>query len=188
MNKIIDWIMDYFWRRTHKPEREGWKISSEERKKPRIKPLLILKRKEFTRVSTIGDLYYDDIFQCRILEDTWRDPDESGQLDEHEKVYGKTAIPIGTYRVILSFSERFQKITPELLEVKFFSGIRFHSGNKAVDTKGCLLTGKTHAKDIVLESREAYKSLMRKLVGDCQSRKVFIDIVNVTGETFERTG
>jgi len=150
-----------------------------------METLLKLRRKAFTSVSTIGDLYYGGVYQCKILEDMWRDPDNSGQLDADEKVYGKTAIPVGTYQLIFNYSTRFKTIMPKLLEVPHFRGIRIHAGNREVDTLGCLLIGSSMAKDVVLQSKDAYIELIKKLILDCQEKRIFIEIVNAKGESFE---
>jgi len=92
-----------------------------------------INRKWFTDKSTIGKLYIDDKFFCYTLEDVVR--------PVGEKLLGKTAIPWGKYRVILSMSNRFKKVLPLLLDVPMFEGIRIHAGNSAVDTEGCILLG-----------------------------------------------
>lgn len=75
---------------------------------------------------TIGELYVDGVFICHTLEDKVR------LLNSYEdKVYGETAIPIGRYKVVLSYSNRFKKVLPEILNVEFFKGIRIHEGNYA---------------------------------------------------------
>lgn len=50
-------------------------------------------------------------------------------------------IPEGTYTVILSYSPKFKRVLPEVLNVPFNSGIRIHPGNYPKDTSGCLLPG-----------------------------------------------
>lgn len=107
---------------------------------------------------TIGDLTIDGIFFCNTLENTIRsliDKNNDGDFndDGEGKVYGETAIPRGKYKIILSYSYRFKRILPELLNVKGFAGIRIHSGNKAVDTHGCILVGDNTAKGMVTGSR-----------------------------------
>ena len=96
---------------------------------------------------TIGKLYIDNQYFCDTLEDVVR---KNG-----EKVYGKTAIPSGLYRVKKTFSPRFKKVLPEILEVPGFSGVRIHSGNTAADTEGCLLLGLNKEKGKVLYSKDA---------------------------------
>lgn len=112
-----------------------------------------IKRTTFTDVSTIGELYVDGAFECYTLEDKVRTV----------KVYAKTAIPAGTYKVILNMSNRFKKILPLLISVPGFEGIRIHPGNTAADTEGCLLVGTTKASDFVGNSKIAFNKLMAKM-------------------------
>jgi len=126
---------------------------------------LFLKRSVKTDLSTIGKLSVDGAFQCLILEDKDRDlvqtmpPDEIAKI----KIFGKTAIPRGRYKVILSFSNRFQRWLPEIVGVPGYVGIRIHPGNKPEDTDGCLLTGTTQAIDWVSQSKLAFDALMSHL-------------------------
>ena len=95
---------------------------------------------------TIGKMWIDESYFCDTLEDTVR---------KGEKVYGKTAIPAGTYKVKKTFSPRFQKILPEILNVPGFSGVRIHAGNTAEDTDGCILLGLNKVKGKVINSQDA---------------------------------
>ena len=127
---------------------------------------LELIRKEFTEMSTIGDLLIDGEFFCYTLEDAVRD----------KKINGVTAIPYGTYEVIINFSDRFQKPMPLLLNVPNFEGIRIHSGNTAEHTEGCLLLGFTKTKDFIGNSKLAFNQFMPKLQAGLKTSKVFITI------------
>lgn len=110
---------------------------------------------------TIGKLYINDQYFCDTLEDTDRGLTQSmtEQQIKSKKVYGETAIPIGTYRIIISYSNRFKKQMPLLLNVPGFSGIRIHTGNTEKDSLGCILVGKNKAVGKVLESRDTYSKL-----------------------------
>ena len=83
-----------------------------------------------------GQMYLDGALIGQTLEDPDRHLEDGG-----EKTYGDTAIPRGRYRVILTFSHRFQKLMPEILGVHQFTGVRIHGGNTTVDTLGCPLLG-----------------------------------------------
>ena len=111
---------------------------------------LVLERKTLTNESTIGNLSIDGKFFCYTLEDVVRD----------EKVYGQTAIPKGTYKVILNMSNRFKKVMPLVLDVPNFKGIRIHTGNSAKDSEGCILVGMSKGNNVIKKSREAYSKLM----------------------------
>lgn len=114
---------------------------------------LEVKRKWKTKVSTIGELYVNGEFLAFTLEDPIR----------AKKVDGDTAIPAGNYRVQLTYSERFKKILPILLDVPGFSGIRIHAGNTNKDTLGCLLVGKVRKPDCIEQSQKALFELMQIL-------------------------
>lgn len=81
--------------------------------------------------NIIGDLLIDGHFFCYTLEDELR--------DRTEKVYGRTCIPAGEYRVVVDMSNRFKRLMPRLLNVPMFEGIRIHGGNTSKDTHGCPL-------------------------------------------------
>lgn len=114
-------------------------------------------RKYFTEYSTIGELYLDSKFVCFILEDKDRMLDSEWDLEriKREKVYGRTAIPTGEYRIEWTFSNRLNKPAPILLRVKGYEGIRIHAGNTNADTLGCLIPGTTMTTDNVQKSRDA---------------------------------
>ena len=115
---------------------------------------LLLKRTEFTPDYTEGVWYVDGVYFCDTVEDCYRD------LSKEEKVSGKTCIPKGTYPVILSFSNRFQKILPEVQNVPFFTGVRIHSGNSASDSEGCIIVGKKGEPGKVTDSQATKARLM----------------------------
>jgi hypothetical protein len=116
---------------------------------------LELVRKVKTGESTIGILSIDGKFECYTLEDVVR---------VGEKIYGQTAIPTGTYKVILTMSPRFKRVLPLIVDVPGFDGIRIHPGNTAKDTDGCILVGTSSGKDVVNNSRVAFEALYSKLL------------------------
>ena len=61
---------------------------------------------------------------------------------KEEKVAGKTAIPTGRYRVVMSYSKTYKRRMPFLQKVPYFTGIMIHTGNSVDDTRGCILVGK----------------------------------------------
>lgn len=124
---------------------------------------LVVKRRWFSEISTVGELFVDNQLDCYVLEDTVRtDPIPSTPANE-AKVYGKTAIPAGTYDVSITFSNRFGKRMPLLHNVPGFEGIRIHAGNVAANTHGCLLVGQTRGQDSIGYSKVAYDALFLKL-------------------------
>lgn len=107
---------------------------------------------------TIGQMFIDDEYFCDTLEDTVRD-----LTNVQDKIYGRTAIPAGTYSVILDYSGHFKKLLPHILDIPFFSGVRIHSGNDVEDTNGCILVGSYHHAGYITESRVTMEKLMKKL-------------------------
>jgi hypothetical protein len=130
-------------------------------------------RKEFTDLTTIGELSINGVFECYTVEDKIRDL----KADGSGKVYGKTAIPKGRYQVVLTYSDRFKQVMPLLINVPFFEGIRIHPGNKNEDTHGCLLVGTAKSKDLISNSKIAYQKLFDKLNKANKKEKIFIEIV-----------
>lgn len=114
---------------------------------------------------TIGKLYINGQYFCDTLEDKDRGLKQSDNVIsiKAKKIFGKTAIPIGTYNVVLSYSPKFKKILPLVENVKGFSGIRIHQGNTANDTEGCILVGKNNIVGMVTHSEDTLKALMQKL-------------------------
>jgi hypothetical protein len=123
---------------------------------------LKLQRGALKDTYTIGKLYIDDVYFCDTLEDKVRDYNKDGKLDE-PKVFGETAIPYGQYKVVISFSNKFNRELPLLLEVPEFEGIRIHPGNTAIDTHGCILVGNNTEKGKVLNSKVTFDLLFKQM-------------------------
>jgi len=87
---------------------------------------LIVERKWRKEDYTIGILYVNGVRLCNTLEDAVRP----------EKIYGKTAIPAGTYRVLMNtvspkfegraWSKPYGGIVPRLRNVPNFQGVLIH--------------------------------------------------------------
>ena len=93
------------------------------------------------------------------------------------KIIGKTAIPTGRYRILITRSRRFGRWLPLLLNVKGFEGIRIHAGNKPEDTKGCILLGFNRRKGYVLDSTQCVQQLMRRMTEAMEKgERVFVEV------------
>lgn len=132
---------------------------------------LNLKRKEYKETYTIGDLFIDGKHFSKTLEDTDRGLLDTMTLPEIEskKVYGKTAIPKGTYEITLDvvspkFKDRewakfCEGKLPRLINVKGYEGVLIHVGNKPEDTLGCILVGQNSNNGIITNSTDTFKKL-----------------------------
>jgi hypothetical protein len=135
---------------------------------------LALTRLEFTHKATIGELKLDNKWQCWTLED---------QVRTGPKIHGETAIAYGRYEVVMTFSQRFQRLMPLLLSVPNFEGIRIHPGNTAADTDGCILVGRTRVSaDVIGESKLAFGALYPILFSAAQLGKIWIEVKRGGGE------
>jgi hypothetical protein len=140
---------------------------------------LLLERNPSGVSATIGKLSIDGEFECFTLEDIVREVDD--QPVSVWKVPGKTAIPAGTYRLIINQSARFKVRLPLLLDVIGFAGIRIHPGNTDEDTEGCILPGRRVAPhgEAVEQSRAAFEQLFDKLDAALEAgEEVWITIEN----------
>lgn len=137
----------------------------------------------------IGIFYISGKKLSEVLEDEDRGLVQTmptGKINQI-KVYGRTAIPKGTYKVVLSVSPKFKDrpwgkkyngLVPEILDVKGFSSIRIHPGTDASSTSGCPIVGDNLKVGKVLNSTKRYYELMDKLVPAWKSgEEITIEIV-----------
>lgn len=123
---------------------------------------LRVKRVALKSDYTIGRLYVNGEFFSDTLEDAVRDT----------KIYGKTAIPCGTYKITMdvvspkfkdrSWAKPYDGKLPRLIDVPNYEGVLIHVGNTAEDTSGCLLVGQNRAVGRLVNSTQTFMSLMEK--------------------------
>lgn len=111
----------------------------------------ILVRNAYTATTTIGDLLVGHKIFCHTLEDVVRPKTAA-------KVPCKTAIPSGRYKVELTFSNRFKRIMPLLIDVPGFEGVRIHGGNSSEDTEGCIIVAKN-----IIDERTVQGTMEREI-------------------------
>lgn len=117
---------------------------------------------ELTRIFsgdsyTIGHLAIDGETLCDTLEPSMT----SGMR-----------IPEGEYVVKVTYSPKFKRNLP-LIVVPGRKGIRFHRGNTAKDTTGCVVVGYNTVKGALTNSTECEESLCNKL-GDEKEIKIIV--------------
>lgn len=151
---------------------------------------LKVKRKAFEKDYTIGKLYIDGVAFCDTLEDTDRGLTQDMPLEEikSKKVYGKTAIPTGTYEIDMNtVSPKFEKRSwakpfggkiPRLINVPGFEGILVHPLNQASESLGCIGVGKNSIKGMITDSSRTFMTLMTKylLPAKVKGEKITITI------------
>ena len=133
---------------------------------------------------TISDFYINNVKICNICEDPVRvliDKNKDGDFNDagEGKIYGDTAIPAGKYEVVITYSNRFKKYLPLLLNVPGYEGIRIHPGNSAVDTHGCLLPGINDVQGKVSNSVKYFTLIFDKISNaiNVKHDKVYINII-----------
>jgi hypothetical protein len=127
---------------------------------------ITVRRTFMSDTTTTGELYINGSYFCHTLEDVVRLDNPATPQNEGLKIWGKTAIPAGIYKIIVNLSPRFKKFMPRLVDVPGFDGILIHGGNTAEDTNGCILVGYTlnDNHDIAPgTSRIAYDALFQKI-------------------------
>ena len=139
---------------------------------------LTLQRTIFGETFTLGEMWNGNIWLAHTLEDAVRGYDE--------KVYGKTAIPPTLaekehrYRVRMTYSNRFKKLMPQLMDVPIFEGVRIHGGNTQEDTLGCILVGmKINVnKDGIFDCKPALDRIYQLIAANEMNGGTFLNIRN----------
>lgn len=151
---------------------------------------LELKRRFRGPNYTIGSLFINGVYECDTIEDVDRGLADSMSVDEvkAKKIYGRTAIPTGTYKIDMNtVSPKFKDRSwakfcggklPRLLDVKGYEGVLIHVGNKAEDTLGCILVGDNKIKGQVINSTATFQELYGELLkAKVKGEEITIDIV-----------
>lgn len=136
---------------------------------------LILKRIFTCDSYTIGKLYINGEYFCDTIEDSDRGltSDMTEEEIKEKKVYGETAIPIGSYDITMNvkspkysnfakykWAKPYDGYLPRLENVKGFEGILIHVGNFASNSLGCILVGLNNVKGQVTSSTVTFQKLM----------------------------
>ncbi len=103
---------------------------------------LNLVRYQTSRRSKIGKLSIEGVYQCATLENA------------------ALSIPIGTYPVIVRWSEKHQRQVLGICDVPGRSDIEIHIANWPEELLGCVAVGKIACADSVSHSKEAFDELM----------------------------
>ena len=103
--------------------------------------LIVLIRHTYNERETRGSLAIDGVPYCQTLE-----PPVKGNA-----THKKGAIPMGWYRVDVTYSAKFKRPMPILRMVPGFEGIRIHAGLRVENTQGCICVGERWREDKLTE-------------------------------------
>jgi len=139
---------------------------------------LILERKIHNPHSTEGNLYVNDKWFCNTIEDVIRA--KPGEWNAGLKVYAKTAIPYGRYPVLVTWSNRFNRLLTGVFNVPDFEGIRIHNGTSELSSAGCIIVSykdddKHH---VLINDKAAMNDLCDLIYKVQQSEKIWLEIVD----------
>lgn len=151
---------------------------------------LTLDRRYKKDTYTIGILYVDGLYFSETIEDRDRGLEQTTPIDTIKKikVYGETAIPIGTYSIDMNtvspkfknrdWAKPYKGKVPRLKDVPGYSGILIHPFNTAEESKGCIAVGRNKIKGKVVESTYYFKRLMNLYLVPAKNRgeEIFITI------------
>lgn len=141
--------------------------------------LISRKRKEPT--FTQGEVTVDEKHHAWSEEDRVR---EDGIY-----VFGETAMPVGRYRLITSYSNRFKKRMLQIINVRggniMFgdksvdaAGLRVHGGNDEKDSLGCPLIGAEKNDTKVFNCKDVVDSLFSMVDEADKTGEVYLTIRN----------
>jgi len=132
---------------------------------------ILINRRWKKDTYTIGECFINNVKFSETCEDKDRGLMSTMPINEikAKKIYGKTAIPTGTYEVKMTYSPKFAnrafarkyggKVL-EIMDVKGYQGVRIHPFNTAEDSLGCIAVGRNLQKGKVLQSTIYYYKLM----------------------------
>lgn len=140
---------------------------------------LLVHRLNKTSNFTEGKLYINNEYFCDTLEDKDRGLTSNMPLIDiqKKKIYSKTAIPTGEYKITLDIvSPKFSKYPfymnicqgklPRLLDVPGFEGILIHvaDGYRGADlVEGCIGIGIKDTEGVLREGKNTFTKLWEKL-------------------------
>jgi len=123
---------------------------------------VLILRGSVRKDTVISTVSVDGVFFCYCLED----------MPREVKIQNETAIPAGEYNCIISFSPRFKREMPILLNVPFFSGVRIHNGKDKNSTEGCLIFSyKVNMENMTCDIDKSwvdFLQIMKKNGGKCK--------------------
>lgn len=131
---------------------------------------LELKRIALKPNYTIGKLFINGTYYCDTIEDKVIDLNKNGKFDDGlTKVMHQTAIPYGTFKVVVNHSQKFNRELPRLLDVPYFEGILIHNGSDQNSSSGCIIVGENKTVGKVTNST-FYMNNLTARIKDAQNK------------------
>ena len=131
---------------------------------------LELKRIALKLNYTIGKLFINGTYYCDTIEDKVIDLNKNGKFDDGvTKVMNQTAIPYGTFKVVVNHSPKFKRELPRLLDVPYFEGILIHNGSDQNSSSGCIIVGENKTVGKVTNST-FYMNNLTARIKDAQNK------------------
>ena len=131
---------------------------------------LELKRIALKPNYTIGKLFINGTYYCDTIEDKVIDLNKNGKFDDGlNKVMHQTAIPYGTFKVVVNHSPKFNRELPRLLDVPYFEGILIHNGSDQNSSSGCIIVGENKTVGKVINST-FYMNNLTARIKDAQNK------------------
>ncbi len=131
---------------------------------------LELKRIALKPNYTIGKLFINGTYYCDTIEDKVIDLNKNGKFDDGlTKVMHQTAIPYGTFKVVVNHSPKFNRELPRLLDVPYFEGILIHNGSDQNSSSGCIIVGENKIVGKVTNST-FYMNNLTARIKDAQNK------------------
>lgn len=137
-----------------------------------MKPLeLLVERNTYGSDYTMGQFFVDGMPFGDTIEPFCRHLSNSMPLSEikEKKVYGKTCIPTGRYKVTWAYSTRlggrsyakkYNGKFPLLNNVPNWSGVLIHPFNKGTESLGCIAVGERWKDGYIINATKGYQDLM----------------------------
>ena len=141
--------------------------------------MVLLVEREPLHDCTPGKLYINDEFLCDTIEDMDRGLMQDTPLVDIQqiKIPDETCIPYGTYEVIMTYSPKFGKVMPQIMNVPGFDGIRLHGAHDINSVSGCVGLGeKVPDKEGVLCNGPSYTVKVTDLCTAADIKSEYIEI------------
>jgi len=127
---------------------------------------LTLRREQKDQNAIIGTLLVDGVRECVTMERT------------------SVAIPVGQFRVEITFSPHFGKPMPLIDGVPQRTNIRIHPANWPTQLEGCIAVGQSHDVDDLDNSVAAFNPLFAKILAAITAGQlVTIDVIDIPLES-----